>query len=158
MASTSKYLAQSNKSLRRDQATRSREAIPAARRNFVRGPSWPTAQRHRLFHDGVIVRIKFEATDATGNVHKRSSASHVYSHCLVIHFAAHPPSKLSPRASRPAATPNGRQAMRWPNAMPAAGAKIRMSRPSRSSRRGKCDAVPEGQEPQAGNASTARLT
>ena len=43
------------------------------------------------------MRIKFEATDATGNVHKRSSASHVYSHCLVIHFAAHPPSKLWPK-------------------------------------------------------------
>jgi hypothetical protein len=34
--------------------------------------------------------------------------------------------------------------------MPAAGAKILMSRPSRSLRRGKCDAVPEGQEPRAG--------
>jgi hypothetical protein len=30
-------------------------------------------------------------------VHKRSSASHVYSHCLVIHFAAHPPSNLWPK-------------------------------------------------------------
>jgi hypothetical protein len=56
-----------------------------------------TAQRYRLFHDGVIVRIKFEATDASGKVHKRSSTSHVYSHCLVIHFAAHPPSKLWPK-------------------------------------------------------------
>ena len=54
------------------------------------------AQRYRLFHDGVIVRIKFEATDASGKVHKRSSTSHVYSHRLVIHFAAHPPSKLWP--------------------------------------------------------------
>jgi hypothetical protein len=70
---------------------------PAARRNFVRGPSWPTAQRYRLFHDGVIVRIKFEATDGNGKVHKRSSTSHVYSHCVVIHFAAHPPSKLWPK-------------------------------------------------------------
>jgi hypothetical protein len=43
------------------------------------------------------VRIKFEATDASGKVHKRSSASHVYSHCLVVHFAAHPPSKLWPK-------------------------------------------------------------
>jgi hypothetical protein len=34
------------------------------------------------------MRVKFEATDATGNVHKRSSMSHVYSHCVVIHFAA----------------------------------------------------------------------
>ena len=97
MASTSKYLAQSNKSLRRDQATRSREAIPAARRNFVRGPSWPTAQRHRLFHDGVIVRIKFEAVDKNGEPHKRASVSRVYSHCVVIHFAAHPPSRFWPK-------------------------------------------------------------
>ena len=28
------------------------------------------------------MRIKFEATDATGKVHKRSSTSHIYSHCL----------------------------------------------------------------------------
>src|SRR6516164_9249516 len=48
MAPTSKYLAQSNKSLRRGQATRIGEALPAARHNFVRGPSWPTAQRYRL--------------------------------------------------------------------------------------------------------------
>src|SRR5262252_5385281 len=46
---------------------------------------------------GAIMRIKFEATDATGKVHKRSSTSHVYSHCLLIHFAAHPPSKLWPK-------------------------------------------------------------
>ena len=52
--------------------------------------------RYPVFHNGVIVRIKFEATDASGKVHKRSSTSHVYSHCLVIHFAAHPPSKLWP--------------------------------------------------------------
>ena len=43
------------------------------------------------------MRVKFEATDATGRVHKRSSTSHIYSHCVVIHFAAHPPSKLWPR-------------------------------------------------------------
>jgi len=36
------------------------------------------------------MRVKFEATDASGKVHKRSSMSHVYSHCVVIHFAAHP--------------------------------------------------------------------
>jgi hypothetical protein len=40
------------------------------------------------------MRVKFEVTDATGKVHKRSSMSHIYSHCVVIHFAAHPPSKL----------------------------------------------------------------
>ena len=96
MAPTSKHLAQSNKSLRRGQATR--EKRPAARRNFVCWPSWPTAQRYRLFHDGVIMRLKFEATDVSGKVHKRSSTSHIYSHCLVIHLAAHPPSNLWPKA------------------------------------------------------------
>ena len=43
------------------------------------------------------MRVKFEAIDATGKVHKRSSVSHVYSHCVVIHFTAHPPSKFWPR-------------------------------------------------------------
>jgi hypothetical protein len=43
------------------------------------------------------MRVKFEAIDATGKVHKRSSVRRVYSHCVVIHFAAHPPSKLWPR-------------------------------------------------------------
>ena len=43
------------------------------------------------------MRVKFEATDATGKMHKRSSISHIYSHCVVIHFAAHPPSKLWPK-------------------------------------------------------------
>ena len=43
------------------------------------------------------MRVKFEATDATGKVHKRTSARRVYSHCVVIHFAAHPPSQLWPK-------------------------------------------------------------
>jgi hypothetical protein len=43
------------------------------------------------------MRLKFEATDATGKVHKRSSARRVYSHCVVIHFVAHPPSKFWPK-------------------------------------------------------------
>jgi hypothetical protein len=43
------------------------------------------------------MRVKFEATDATGKVHKRSSVSHVYSHCVLIHFAAHPPSEFWPK-------------------------------------------------------------
>src|SRR5262249_17465059 len=58
------------------------EKCPAAGGIFVRWPSQPTAWRYRSFHDGAIVRIKFEATDASGKVHKRSSTSHVYSHCL----------------------------------------------------------------------------
>jgi hypothetical protein len=43
------------------------------------------------------MRVKFEATDATGKVHKRSSMSHIYSHCVVIHFAARRASKLWPK-------------------------------------------------------------
>ena len=42
------------------------------------------------------MRVKFEATDADGKVHKRSSLTHIYSHCVVVHFTAHPPSKLWP--------------------------------------------------------------
>jgi hypothetical protein len=42
------------------------------------------------------MRVKFEATDANGRVHKRSSLRHIYSHCVVIHYAAQPPSKLLP--------------------------------------------------------------
>jgi hypothetical protein len=40
------------------------------------------------------MRVKFEATDSTGKVHKRSSISNLYSHRVLIHFAAHPPSRL----------------------------------------------------------------
>ena len=54
-------------------------------------------QRCRPLHDRVTMRVKFEATDATGKVHKRSSMRHIYSHCVVIHFAAHPPSKFWPK-------------------------------------------------------------
>ena len=43
------------------------------------------------------MRIKFEATDVTGKVHKRSSTGRFYSYCLVIHFSAHAPSKLWPK-------------------------------------------------------------
>ena len=73
------------------------------------------------------MRVKFEATDATGKVRKRSSMSHIYSHCVVIHFAAHPPSKL------------------WPMGVAAC------SHAEWVGKRGKCDAIPEGQEPRAGN-------
>ena len=41
--------------------------------------------------------IPRHSIDSTGKVHERSSASHVYSHCVVIHLAAHPPSKLWPK-------------------------------------------------------------
>jgi hypothetical protein len=43
------------------------------------------------------LRLNFEVTDANGKAHKRSSARHVYSHCLVIHFAAHQPSNFWPK-------------------------------------------------------------
>ena len=142
MAATNKCLAQSNKSLRRGQATNNEEA-PGSGRNFVRWPSRPTAQDYQLFHDGVIVRIKFEATDACGKVHKRSSTSHVYSHCIVIHFAAHPPSNLWPKgiAACSHAEWAASRALAERNAI--AGANNRMSTPSRSSTQFKCDAVPE---------------
>ena len=83
MASTNKCLAQSNKSRTDGNAIKKRR-LPVQRVSaagyFIRA----------------IMRIKFEATDATGRVHKRSSMSHIYSHCVVIRFAAHPPSKLWP--------------------------------------------------------------
>jgi hypothetical protein len=41
------------------------------------------------------MRVKFESTDAAGKVHTRSSMSHVYSHCVVIRFAAQPPRKIA---------------------------------------------------------------
>ena len=96
------------------------------------------------------MRIKFEATDASGKVHKRSSASHVYSHCVVIHFAAHPPSKLWPKgilacshaewaASRAIAE---RSASRWRKEPYVEAIEILDAR--------QCDAVLEGQEPRAG--------
>jgi len=43
------------------------------------------------------MRIKFEAVDKNGKLHKRAGVSRVYSHCVVIHFAAHPPSKFWPK-------------------------------------------------------------
>ena len=90
------------------------------------------------------MRTKFEAIDKNGKLHKRASVSRLYSHCVVIHFAAHPPSKFWPKdVTAYSRAPNGREALRWPNGVLAAGARNRTSRPSRSSRRGKCDAVRE---------------
>ena len=37
------------------------------------------------------MRIKFGAVDKNGKLHKRGSTGRAYSHCVVIHFAAHPP-------------------------------------------------------------------
>jgi hypothetical protein len=44
-----------------------------------------------------IKRAEIDRRLAAGEPGKRSSTSHVYSHCAVIHFAAHPPSKLWPK-------------------------------------------------------------
>ena len=90
------------------------------------------------------MRIKFEAVDKNGKLHKRASVSRFYSHCVVIHFAGHPPSKFWPKGVTAYSRAEWGEALRWPNGVLAAGARNRMSRPSRSSRRGKCDAVPEG--------------
>jgi hypothetical protein len=46
---------------------------------------------------GSCVRIKLEAVDKNGKLHKRASVSRLYSHCVVIHFVAHPPSKFWPK-------------------------------------------------------------
>jgi hypothetical protein len=43
------------------------------------------------------MRTKFEAVDKNDKLHKRASVSRVYSYCVVIHFAAHPPSKFWPK-------------------------------------------------------------
>jgi len=43
------------------------------------------------------MRIKFEAVDKNGKPHKRASVSRLYSHCVVIHFAAHLPTELWPK-------------------------------------------------------------
>src|SRR5262249_22748080 len=107
---------------------------------------------------GNCMRIKFEAVDKNGKLHKRASVSRFYSHCVVIHFAGHPPSKFWPKGVTAYSRAEWGEALRWPNGVLAAGARSGMSRPSRSSRRGKCDAVPEGQEPRAGKLLQLRLT
>jgi len=43
------------------------------------------------------MRSKFEAVDKNGKLHKRAGVSRVYSHCVVVHFAAHPPSRFWPK-------------------------------------------------------------
>ena len=43
------------------------------------------------------MRTKFEAVGKNGKLHRRASVSRVYSHSVVIHFAAHPPSKFWPK-------------------------------------------------------------
>jgi hypothetical protein len=43
------------------------------------------------------MRTKFEAVDKNGKLHKRAGVSRLYSHCVVIHFAPHPPSRFWPK-------------------------------------------------------------
>jgi hypothetical protein len=43
------------------------------------------------------MRTKFEAVDKNGKLHKRAGVTRVYSHCVVVHFAAHPPSRFWPK-------------------------------------------------------------
>jgi hypothetical protein len=66
---------------------------PAAPRQGSRG------DRHHIpaIIQGSRMRIKFEAVDKNGKLHKRAGVSRVYSHCVVIHFAAHPPSRSWPK-------------------------------------------------------------
>jgi len=100
MASTNKCLAQSSKSRTDGNATKKRESLPLERRYSCAGQINQRQDSLRVNAAGyfrAIMRVKFEATDATGKVHKRSSRVHIYSHCVVIHFAAHPPSKVWPK-------------------------------------------------------------
>ena len=46
------------------------------------------------------MRVKFEATDASGKVHKRSSTSHVYSHCRRDPFRRAPAEQLLAQGHR----------------------------------------------------------
>jgi hypothetical protein len=70
--------------------------------HFVR---WPSSQRqdplvgrrYGLIFQGSRMRIKFEAVDKNGKLHKRAGVSRVYSHCVVIHFADRAPNKFWPR-------------------------------------------------------------
>ena len=77
------------------------KSLPVGRRNSCAGQVSQRQEPLRISAAGYFMteqmRVKFEATDATGKVHKRSSMSHIYSHCVVIHFAAHPPSKFWPK-------------------------------------------------------------
>ena len=43
------------------------------------------------------MRIKFGTVDKNGKLHKRGSTGRAYSHCVVIHFAARPPSRFWPK-------------------------------------------------------------
>ena len=91
-------MAQNNKSPGGKQIKKRR--TPSRQRGAISGagqPARPVVGRAAgYFHDRIIMRVKFEAIDASGKVHKRSSAIRIYSHCVVIHFAAQSPSKFWP--------------------------------------------------------------
>jgi hypothetical protein len=97
VAAINKYLAQSNKSRADGNATQDVKVYHEVRAlaKINQRPDYVLALC-RLLHDRATMRVKFEATDVTGRVHERSSLRHIYSHCVVIHFAAHLPSKLWP--------------------------------------------------------------
>src|SRR5262245_21024339 len=100
MAATNKYLAQSNNSGTGGKATKKRRSLPAARRPSAAGLT--AGRRWGRHHTPAIIqgsrmRIKFGTVDKNGKLHKRASVSRFYSHCVVIHFAALPPSKFWPK-------------------------------------------------------------
>jgi len=96
------------------------------------------------------MRIKFEAVDKNGKLHKRASVSRFYSHCVVIHFAAHPPSKFWPKGVTAYSRAEWagsialaeRSASRWRKEPYVEAIEILEA--------GKCNAVPEDQELRAG--------
>src|SRR5262245_36058423 len=115
MAPTNKCLAQSNKSRTRRNATMKRyepgSALATTSSRLVREFAFQLrrADRCALGHamrprrgryhspailQGSCMRIKFEAVDKNGKPHKRASVRRLYSNCVVMHFAAHPPGKL----------------------------------------------------------------
>jgi hypothetical protein len=97
LAPTSEYLAQSNKSLRRDQATRSREPIPAARRNFAVQAKLTNGQRCRLLHDRVRYDCRRETLAPAGSGVSKSAASR---HFVALSAARMPPSLCQAAAIR----------------------------------------------------------
>src|SRR5215831_19682876 len=72
---------------------------PTARPVIARHGAGCRRGRHHMpaIIQGSRMRTKFEAVDKNDKLHKRASVSRLYSHCVVIHFAAHPPSKFWPK-------------------------------------------------------------
>src|SRR5262249_23823588 len=70
--------------------------VPLPALTWRRGRRWVRRNTPATIQ-GSRMRTKFEAVDKNGKLHKRAGVSRVYSHCVVIHFAAHPPSKFWPK-------------------------------------------------------------